>query len=540
MDRLYIYDTTLRDGTQAEDVHLSTADKIRITQKLDDLGVAYIEGGWPASNPTDERYFKEIKNYAFKNSRIVPFGSTHSPKQNVENDPNIIALLQAETNVITIFGKTWDIHVKEALRISNEHNLEIIYNSVAFLRSQLDELFFDAEHFFDGFKANPEYALACLQKAHDAGADFLVLCDTNGGSLPGEIRDIFEAVKKNLPEARLGIHAHNDSELAVANTLQAVNCGATHIQGTINGYGERCGNANLCSIIPCLELKMGYKCLPDENLKSLTPTANFVSEVANVQRFHRQPFVGRSAFAHKGGIHVSAVSRNPITYEHIAPEKVGNKQRILLSDLAGQSNILFKAKQHGFYLDKDDPFVLELLTEIKKLESLGYEYSVAEASFELLLNRTLGRARRYFSLLGFRVMDAKNQELEETISEATVMVKVGGLIEHTASGGNGPVNALDQALRKALERFYPNLREMQLLDFKVRVLPQAPGPDSGTASGVRVLIESGDQKTRWSTVGVSSNIIEASWQALVDSVNYKLFKDDQDKLSKAMFEKASK
>lgn len=528
MTRVSIYDTTLRDGTQAEDLHLSTEDKIRIAQKLDDLGIAYIEGGWPVSNPTDQQFFKEIRNYDLKHAKVACFGSTHSPKQAADKDPNLKSVLQSGAAVVTLFGKTWDVHVQEALRTTLEHNLEIIAASLAHVRPHVQELFFDAEHFFDGFKAKPDYALQCLRKAWEAGAEVLVLCDTNGGTLPHEVADIVTTVREALPKVRLGIHTHNDSETAVASSLAAVRCGAEQVQGTINGYGERCGNANLCSVIPNLELKMDCACLPEGRLSLLTSAAHYVSEIANLKPFLRQPFVGHAAFAHKGGIHVSAVTRNPRTYEHIEPELVGNKQRILLSDLAGRSNILFKAKQLGFHLEKDDPFVSELLAEIKNRESTGYEYAAAEASFELLLNQTLGRMRRYFTLLSFRVIDARHEDQAQPWAEATVMIKVGGVVEHTAAAGHGPVNALDNALRKALERFYPNLKEMRLVDFKVRVLSGR----SGTASNVRVLIESGDAQSRWITVGVSHNIIEASWQALEDSMNYKLFKDDQRKLEK--------
>jgi len=524
--KISIYDTTLRDGTQAEEVHFSTEDKIRIAKKLDELGIDYIEGGWPSSNPTDELFFQEIKNYDIRRSRITAFGCTHNPKTTPETDESFLKIVQAKTQVVTIFGKTWEIHVREALRTSLENNLDIIYQSLAHIRPQVEELFFDAEHFFDGFRANREYALSCLKKAHQAGSDALILCDTNGGTLPRELKGIVEQVAKEIPEAKLGIHAHNDSELAVANSLTAVQSGATHVQGTINGYGERCGNANLCSIIPCLELKMGYQCLPEDHLQKLTAVSNYVSEVANLRPFIRQPFVGQSAFAHKGGVHVSAIRRNPKTYEHITPEAVGNRQRVLLSDLAGKSNILFKAKQYGIPLDKDDPMVLDLLTQIKNLESEGYEFSVAEASFELLFNRTLGHVRKYYTLLGFRVMENKNSESENPFTEATVMIQVGGETEHTAATGKGPVNALDNAVRKGLEKFYPNLQDMNLLDFKVRVLSPNINDYAGTASRVRVLIESGDSQSRWITVGVSHNIIEASWQALVDSVDYKLFQDD--------------
>ncbi|WP_045214861.1 citramalate synthase [Desulfonatronovibrio magnus] len=535
MNKIQIYDTTLRDGSQAEDVHFSTEDKIRIACKLDELAVHYIEGGWPASNPTDQKFFREIRNYALKNSKITAFGSTHPAKRTPESDPNLQSLIAAETDVLTIFGKTWDVHVHDALRTTLERNLELIYNSLAYLKPKVKELFFDAEHFFDGFKANKEYALSCLRKALEGGAQMVILCDTNGGTTPMEIKEIIDTVKAEIPDIPFGIHTHNDSELAVANALIAVDLGARQVQGTINGYGERCGNANLCSIIPNLQLKMGMECIPQQNLSILTSVAHYVAEIANLGAFHRQPYVGRSAFAHKGGIHVSAVQRNARTYEHIVPELVGNKQRILLSDLAGQSNILFKAKRYGFHLDKDDPFVLDLLSKLKNLESQGYEYSAAEASFELLLNRTLGRARKYFSLDSYRVLESKRGREEEPISEATVMVRVGGMMEHTAANGKGPVNALDNSLRKALERFYPSLSEMHLVDFKVRVFSiNDTGDFAGTASRVKVLIESADKISQWVTVGVSFNIIEASRQALEDSLNYKLFKDDQAKLTKAI------
>ncbi|MBF0482693.1 MAG: citramalate synthase [Desulfovibrionaceae bacterium] len=536
MSAVSIYDTTLRDGTQAEELSLTCEDKVRISLKLDEFGVAYIEGGWPGSNPTDKRFFKEIANYSLKNARVAAFGSTHNPKNKAGADANIKALIEAATPVVTIFGKAWDIHATLALGVSLARNLELIADSLGALRPHCRELFFDAEHFFDGFKANRDYALAALRAARDSGADMLVLCDTNGGTLTHEIGEIVCAVGRELPGAALAIHAHNDSGLAVANSLEAVRQGAVQVQGTINGYGERCGNANLCAIIPCLELKMSRACLPEGKLADLTSVSRFVSEIANLKPFGRAPFVGDSAFAHKGGIHVSAVAKDPLTYEHIAPELVGNKQRILLSDLAGQSNILFKAKAYGFNLDKNDPFVLELVTQIKERESKGYDYTTAEASFELMLNRTLGRARRYFELVKYRVFGWKQTEIMEPLAEATVIVKVGGEEEHTASMGMGPVNALDNALRKALETFYPKLKEMTLLDFKVRVLAPSGAHDAGTASLVRVLIESGDHKHDWVTVGVSHNIIEACWQALEDSFNYKLFIDDKEKLTKALRE----
>jgi 2-isopropylmalate synthase len=531
MKTIQIYDTTLRDGTQAEEINLSTEDKIRIARKLDELGVHYIEGGWPGSNPTDKKFFKEIKGYELRNAKIAAFGSTHNPRSSAENDPNLRGILDSEARVVTLFGKSWDMHAREALRVELERNLELIRDSIAFLRPKVDELFFDAEHFFDGYKDNPDYALASLKAAWQAGAELLVLCDTNGGCLPSEVRSIVTAVAKALPGVRLGIHAHNDSETAVANSIEAVEAGAEHVQGTVNGYGERCGNANLCSIIPNLELKFGgkYRCLPEGNLKLLTSASYYVAEVANLRQFLRQPYVGRSAFAHKGGVHVSAVLRNPKTYEHILPETVGNAQRVLLSDLAGRSNILFMAKKYGYELDKNDTSVHDLLAEVKERESIGYEYSAAEASFEILFFRTMGWSKQYFQLLNFRVVDAMQENRDEPFIEATVMVKVRGHVEHTAATGRGPVNALDNALRKSLEQHYPNLREMRLVDFKVRVLSGIVRDAGGTASVVRVLIESADKTSRWTTVGVSYDVIQASWRALVDSINYKLFKDDPQK-----------
>jgi 2-isopropylmalate synthase len=532
MRQVRIYDTTLRDGSQAEELNLTTEDKIRIARKLDELGIHYIEGGWPGSNPTDRQFFKEITNYDLKNSLVAAFGSTHSTKLAPEADPNLKAIVEAGVAVATLFGKTWDFHVTNALHASLPRNLEIIAGSMAFLRPHLRELFFDAEHFFDGFKANRDYALACLKAAHDAGCDALVLCDTNGGTLTHELAEILQAVKTAMPDARLGIHTHNDAELAVANSVEAVRLGAEQVQGTVNGYGERCGNANLCSIIPTLELKLGIGCIGPENLKKLTGAANYVAETVNLRPFPRQAYVGGSAFAHKAGVHVSAVVKNPHTYEHIVPALVGNSNRILLSDLAGRSNILFKAKQYGYDLEKDDPAVLDLLAELKRREGMGYEYSVAEASYEILFFRMMGWSKRYFQLVNYRVLDAVTQEDMEPFSEATVMLKVRGEVAHTAATGQGPVNALDIALRRALEPSYHSLTQMRLLDFKVRVMSMLNKDSGGTASFVRVLIESGDKQDRWTTVGVSHNVIDASWQALVDSLNYKLFKDDPQKWPK--------
>jgi 2-isopropylmalate synthase len=523
MRKIEIYDTTLRDGTQAEDFTLSLEDKIRITKKLDELGVHYIEGGWPGSNPKDVAYFQEIKNYALKCAKIAAFGSTHHPAGAASKDANLSALVQAQTDVITIFGKSWIVHIRDALRTTPERNLELIRDSLAFLRPQAKQLFYDAEHFFDGFKDNPEYAVATLKTALAAGAECLVLCDTNGGTLTSDLREIIQRVKEEVPGAALGIHTHNDAELAVANSLAAVELGVNHVQGTMNGVGERCGNANLCSVIPALMVKMRLGCIGEEQLGRLRETSRYILEFANVTPNKYQPYVGRCAFAHKGGVHVSAVERNPETYEHIQPEVVGNRRRTLISDLSGRSTIIRKAKKYGLDISSKDPVAMQVLEEVKQLENEGFQYEAAEGSFELLLNRAVGNLKRYFELIGYRVLVSKRDEAQPPVAEATIMLRVGGKVEHTAATGVGPVNALDNALRKALERFYPQIATMRLSDYKVRVLP---GSD-GTGAKVRVLIESVDTDNVWSTVGVSYDILEASWQALVDSVTYKLFKDEK-------------
>ncbi len=549
-----LYDTTLRDGAQCEDVNLSCADKLKIALKLDDLGIPYIEGGWPGANTVDTEFFEEIRSYQLKNAKIAAFGSTHHASSSASSDPTLAALVACHAPVLTIFGKSSEVHAREALRLDGARNLEIIRDSVAFLKSHahVETVFFDAEHFFDGYKDNSAYALSALKAAQEAGADALVLCDTNGGSLPHEITEIVSAVKAAFPHITLGIHAHNDCEMAVANSLAAVRAGVRHIQGTMNGVGERCGNANLCSVIPILELKEHTPCLPEGKLALLTATSSYVAEIANMTPFNRQPFVGHSAFAHKGGVHVSAVNKNSSLYEHIAPELVGNGQRILMTDLAGRSNIVSLARRFGFHLDKDEPVVKGLFNEMKKRASLGYDYATAEASIELLLLRKLARrgVREFFKLLQLRVVEYKMQADMPPLAEATIMVEVEGVVEHTAATGMGPVNALDNALRKALLPFYPRVADMRLMDFKVRVLsasveksahkdttPVTLGTDTaiaavnaeaskGTASVVRVLIESADSETSWITVGVSYDIIEASWQALADSVTYKLYKDE--------------
>ena len=522
-----IYDTTLRDGTQAENFNLSVEDKVRIAIALDELGVDYIEGGWPGSNPMSVDFFNKIKKVQLHSARLVAFGSTRHIRNNAGQDPNLQALLAADTPVITIFGKSWDVHVTDALHISLEDNLAIIEDTLTFLRSRVDTLIYDAEHFFDGFKNNQEYALSTLEHAINGGADTLVLCDTNGGTLPHELPAIIEKVQAHLAAIgaakRLGIHPHNDSDAAVANALIAVDQGIDHIQGTINGYGERCGNANLTSIIPALLFKMGYDCQAGNHIDQLYRTSRLINEMANLPNNRYQPYVGESAFAHKGGIHVSAVARNPLTYEHIEPERVGNNRRILISDQAGRANILHKAEKWGLKLKTDDPLMASIISELKDKENQGYKYEAAEASFELLMRNALGLQRTFFRIDGFRVMNNKYRMDKAPLTEATIRLYVGGDEVHTASMGDGPVNALDKALRKALTRFYPCLEEMELTDYKVRVL----SGEHGTEAKVRVLVESTDGKCQWRTVGVSINIIEASWQALIDSVNYKLMKEDE-------------
>ncbi|WP_136514079.1 citramalate synthase [Geomonas edaphica] len=522
MSLVKLYDTTLRDGTQAEDISFLVEDKIRIAHKLDECGIHYIEGGWPGSNPKDVAFFKDIKKERLIQAKIAAFGSTRRAKITPDKDQNLRTLVESKSDAATIFGKTWDFHVHEALRIPLEENLELIFDSLEFLKQNMPEVFYDAEHFFDGYKSNPEYAMKTLQAAQQAGADCIILCDTNGGSMPYEIASIVDEVKKVITTP-LGIHAHNDGECAVANSIISVQQGIVQVQGTINGFGERCGNANLCSIIPALKAKMRRDCISDAQMKTLRDLSRYVYELANLAPNKHQPYVGNSAFAHKGGVHVSAIQRHPETYEHMRPELVGNTTRVLVSDLSGRANILAKATEFNINLDSKDPVTLEILEDIKAMENRGYQFEGAEASFELLMKRALGTHRKFFSVIGFRVIDEKRTEDDQPISEATIKVKVGGKIEHTASEGYGPVNALDNALRKALEKFYPKLKDVKLHDYKVRVLPAG----QGTASSIRVLIESGDKEGRWGTVGVSSNVIEASYQALIDAIEFKLHKDEE-------------
>ncbi|MCH8028332.1 MAG: citramalate synthase [Candidatus Dadabacteria bacterium] len=516
-----IYDVTLRDGTQGEDISFSVQDKLRIVGKLDELGVHYIEGGWPGSNDRDEEFFEEVKKIKLRASRMAAFGSTRRVSISCDEDDNIQALLRAETPVVTIVGKSWDFHVTEVLRIELEQNLEIIRDSLSYLKERTDEVFFDAEHFFDGYKRNPEYALATLKAALEAGADVVVLCDTNGGTMPWEVESIVTEVGTKLDSPPLGIHTHNDGEMGVSNTLYAVRAGASQVQGTINGYGERCGNANLCSIIPNLRLKLGVECISDDRVKKLYDVSHFVHELTNLPPVKHRPYVGQSAFAHKGGLHVSAVMKEPQTYEHIDPDLVGNRRRVLVSDLSGRGNIVYKAKELGVELDPKDPVVKKILDELKKLENEGYEFEGADASLEVLIRKLLGQYKKPFELKGARIIVEKRRHDDEPISEATVQVEVDGVIEHTAAIGNGPVNALDGALHKALEKFYPQLKDIKLRDYRVRVVSTGHGTDAV----VRVLIESTDGVRSWSTVGVSENIVEASWKAMVDSIDYKLMSD---------------
>lgn len=522
-----LYDTTLRDGTQAENFNLSVDDKIKVCRQLDRIGIDFIEGGWPGSNPLAVDFFKQMQGVELKRAKLAAFGATRHFQKRPDIDANIQALLAAKTPAVTIFGKSWDIHVIDALRIGLEDNLQIIEDSLAYLRPQVRHLIYDAEHFFDGFKNNREYCLATLGKAIAGGAETIVLCDTNGGTLPHEIPEIMDRVLQYRvelgSEVRIGIHSHNDSETAVANALMGVHCGADQVQGTINGFGERCGNANLTSIIPALIFKMGLECKVGKRIDQLYTTARMVNELANLPHNRYQPYVGESAFAHKGGVHVSAVQRNAMTYEHIAPEKVGNVRRILISDQSGKANVLMKAQKYGLDIDQDAPAMAAIVNELKILENQGYQYEAAEASFELLMRRALGMRRNFFQPEAFRVMNYKNDMDKPPITEATIRLYVDGNEVHTAAMGDGPVNALDRALRKALTRFYPSLEDMELTDYKVRVLTG----EYGTGAKVRVLVESKDLDDSWGTVGVSVNIIEASWQALVDSINYKLLKDEK-------------
>ncbi|MDP1675580.1 MAG: citramalate synthase [Bacteroidota bacterium] len=517
--KIFTYDTTLRDGTQGEEVSFSAEDKVKIAKRLDAFGIDYIEGGWPGSNPKDMEFFEKVRSVKFVHAKVAAFGSTRRAKNKVEDDANIKALLDAQTPVVTIFGKTWLLHVKEALQITEEENLEIISDSVAYLKKNNKEVIYDAEHFFDGFKSDKAYAIKTLDAAQRSGADVIVLCDTNGGTMPWEVSTIVEEIKKHIT-AQLGIHTHNDCELGVANALAAIEQGAIHVQGTINGYGERCGNANLCSIIPNLQIKMGFETVGMEQLKKLTDVSRYVSELANLKHKKNLAYVGESAFAHKGGVHVSAVMKTPKTYEHIPPETVGNVRRVLVSDLSGRSNVLYKAEELGLKLDDKSPAAQKIVEELKEMEHYGYYFEDAEASFELLIKKHTGEIKKLFELERFKISIHKDSNDKDARSEAMIKIRVGDETEMTAAEGNGPVNAMDRALRKALERFYPQLKEIQLTDYKVRVLDS----QNATAAKVRVLIETKNGNSSWNTVGVSSDVVDASWKALVDSITYHLLK----------------
>ena len=517
-EKVIAYDVTLRDGTQGEGISFSVQDKIRISHKIDELGVKYIEGGWPGSNARDEGFFEQVKKEKYSNSNIVAFGSTRRAKTTCEKDSNIQALLKAETSAVTIVGKTWDFHVSEALKISNEENFELITDSINYLSKRVDEVFFDAEHFFDGYKSNSDFSQNCLTTALESGATGVVLCDTNGGTTPWEITEIVTNIKKTNKNIILGIHTHNDSGLGVANALAAVRAGANQVQGTINGYGERCGNANLCTIIANLNLKMGINCISDKNLTKLYEVSNFISDMANLSKDGKAPFIGKSAFAHKGGIHVSAIVKNNLTYEHVDPQKIGNQRRILISDLAGRSNILYKLNELKIADEVSDENISEILSELKKLENYGYEFEGVDASFELLVKKVSNQYKPKIELIETEINT--RQIVPSNESSAKVVIKIDNeIIENTASG-SGPVNALDLALRGALLDKFQFLNEVVLTDYRVRVV----GGNKGTESLVRVIIESSDKDITWSTIGVSKDIVDASWKALIDSIEFKLMK----------------
>ncbi len=516
---IVIYDTTLRDGSQTEGVSYSVNDKVKITEKLDELGVHYIEGGWPGSNPKDKEYFEVMKGKKLKNAKLAAFGSTRRANIAAKDDTNLNELIASKTPTVTIFGKSWDLHVKDVLKTTLEENVQMIFDSVAFLKSHKREVFYDAEHFFDGYKQNPAYALKTILAAQKAKADCIILCDTNGGTLPEEITKIVKVVKAKI-KVQLGIHTHNDQDLAVANSLAAINAGCIQVQGTFNGLGERCGNADLCTIVAILHTKMKTKSLPESKIKLLMDTSYYLSEVSNYTLSNNHPFVGHSAFAHKGGVHIDAILKNPKAYEHIDPTIVGNHSRLLTSELAGKMPIVLKAQKLNIQLDKNAAQTKALLVELQEREHMGYQFEAADASFELFMKRTLKLYQPFFHLDGFKVFTER--KLDGGVQAgATVRLKVNGQDQMVTIEGHGPVEVLDRALRGALKKFYPNLEDMHLSDYKVRVLDSK----AGTGAKVRVLIESHDTHDSWTTVGVHENVIEASWEALVDSVEYKLLKD---------------
>ncbi|NEO55735.1 MAG: citramalate synthase [Okeania sp. SIO3B5] len=522
MTKLWIYDTTLRDGAQREGLSLSLEDKLRIAHQLDSLGIPFIEGGWPGANPKDVQFFWQLKEQPLTQAEVVAFCSTRRPGKQAASDTTLQPILSAGTRWVTIFGKSWDLHVVEGLKTTLEENLAMIADTISYLRSQGRQVIYDAEHWFDGYKNNPDYALQTLAAATNAGAEWLVLCDTNGGTLPHEVTQIVADVSHALPTAKLGIHTHNDSGTAVANALSAVREGAGMVQGTINGYGERCGNANLCTLIPNLQIKLGYDCIQAQQLEKLTQTSRFISEIVNLAPDDHAPFVGLSAFAHKGGIHVSAVERNPLTYEHIQPQQIGNSRRIVISDQAGLSNVLSKAKSFGIELDRQNPACRQILDSLKELENEGYQFEGAEASFELLMRKALKQRQHFFEIKGFQVhLDKDGEKVSNSL--ATVKVTVNGQDILEAAEGNGPVSALDAALRKALENFYPAIANFYLTDYKVRILDGR----AGTSAKTRVLIESSNGQQRWTTLGVSCNILDASYQAVVEGLEYGLIAESR-------------
>lgn len=518
MKKIFIYDSTLRDGAQAQGISFSVEDKIRLVKRLDKLGVNYIEAGNPGSNPKDLEFFERIKTMNFKNAKVIAFGSTRRVSIAVEEDANVNSLLRADTPAVAIFGKSWDFHVTDILKTTLEENLKMIYDTVSFFKSKNKEVVFDAEHFFDGYKSNPEYAMKALKAACDAGADCICLCDTNGGSFPNEVFEITQKVVNEF-KVDVGIHCHNDTGMAVANSIMAVQAGAKQVQGTLNGFGERSGNANICTIIPNLQLKLGYSCIPEENMKHLTSIARYTSEIANVLHDESSPYVGKNSFAHKAGMHADAVHKNTTAYEHISPELVGNERVFLMSEVAGRSAVLNIINQIDSTITKDSPETKLILEKLKEMEFKGYQYEGAESSFELIIRKILGKYKSFFELREFKVV-VNEPSITTANASAMIKIKVGDQEEITADEGDGPVNALDKALRKALVRFYPEVMDMKLTDYKVRVLDSK----AATASKVRVLIESSDAEEVWTTIGVSTDIIEASWYALVDSIEYKLLK----------------
>jgi len=518
--RIDIYDTTLRDGSQGEGISFSVEDKMKIARRLDAFGIDYIEGGWPGSNPKDIEFFARMKSVTLAHARLAAFGSTRRPNRKASEDPMLQQLLDAETPVITFVGKSWDFHVTEALRLPLEENLAMIADTVQFFKAHGREVIFDAEHFFDGYKRNPDYAARCLDAALSAGVDCIALCDTNGGTLPNEISRIVTDVMARFPQGRFAIHTHNDAECAVANSLVAVQTGAIQVQGTINGLGERTGNANLTSIMPALALKMGYDLACASHMEELSELSATVDEIANVSPKTAAAYVGRSAFAHKAGLHVDALRKNPETYIHLDPALVGNENRILISEHSGSSTILEKVRKDGLELRKDSPEVKEILKQVTALEHQGYSFEGAEASFDLLVKKATGNYRRLFELVGYRVIVEKRADDREAITEATLKLRIDGEEILTVAEGDGPVNALDSALRLALTTHYPELAAIHLTDFKVRVI----NVKEGTAAKVRTVVDSADAGEVWSTVGVSTNIIDASWHAVVDSIEYGLLR----------------